>query len=103
MLDLSCLCPLPQLLLMLLQMMGGAEFMQICDATGDDQGSTAGMRCIQPPDTFPLTVTVNKSCNTECCVNKMLQIIQNMMIPLALELELSMSRRTTISGQHILI
>ena len=30
-----------------------------------------------PPDVFPLIPIVNKSCNIECCVNKMLQIIQN--------------------------
>ena len=34
---------------------------------------------------------------------KMLQIIQNMMFSQGLELELSMFKRTTISGQHLLI
>ena len=65
--------------------------------------STVGVRCIQPPDVFLLTPIVNKSCNIECCVNKMLQIIKNMMFCQGLELELSMFRRTTISGQHVLI
>ena len=41
---------------------------------------TVGIRCIQPPDVFPVTSTVSKLCNIECCVNKMLQIIQNMNI-----------------------
>ena len=41
---------------------------------------TVGIRCIQPPDVFPLTSMVNKSRNIECCVNNMLQIIQNMMV-----------------------
>ena len=58
--------------------------------------STLGIRCIQPPDVFSLTPVVNKSCNIQCCVNKMLQIIQNMMVSQGLELELSMFRRTTI-------
>ena len=31
---------------------------------------TVGIRCIQPPDVFPLTSTANKSCNIECCVLK---------------------------------
>ena len=61
---------------------------------------TVGIRCIQPPDVFPLTPIVNKSCKIECCVNKMLKIIQNMMVSQGLELELSMFIRTTISGQH---
>ena len=65
--------------------------------------NTVGIRCIQPPDIFPLTSMVNKSCNIECCVNNMLQIIQNMMFSQGLELELSMFRRTTISGQHSLV
>ena len=37
---------------------------------------TVGMRS----DVFPLTSIVNKSCDAECCVNNMLQIIQNMMV-----------------------
>ena len=37
---------------------------------------TVGIRCIQPLYFFPLTSIVNKSCNIECCVNKMLQIIK---------------------------
>ena len=56
-----------------------------------------------PPDVFPLTPIVIKLCKIEYCVNKMLQIIQNMMFSQGLELELSMFRRTTISGQHPLI
>ena len=52
----------------------------------------------RPPDVFPLTPIVKKSCKSECCVNEMLQIIKNMMVSQGLELELSMSRRTTISG-----
>ena len=50
-----------------------------------------------------LTPIVNKSCNTECCVNNMLQIIQNMMVSQCSELEPSMFRGTTLSGQHPLI
>ena len=53
-----------------------------------------------PPVVTPLTPTINKSCNIECCVNNRLQIIQNMMVSQGLDLELSMFRRTTISGQH---
>ena len=64
---------------------------------------TVGIRCNQPPDVFPLTPIINKLCNIECCVNKMLQIIQNMMVSQGLEVELSLFRRTTISGQRILI
>ena len=59
---------------------------------------TVGIKCIQPPDVFPFTPIVNKSRNIECCVNNMLQIIQNMMFSQSLELELSMFGRTTISG-----
>ena len=47
-----------------------------------------------------MTSIVNKSGKIECCVNIMFQIIQNMMVSQGLELELSMFRRTTISGQH---
>ena len=64
---------------------------------------TVGIGCIQPPEFFPLTSVVNKSCNYKCCVNNMLQIIQNMMVSEGLELELNVFRRATISGQHILI
>ena len=49
-----------------------------------------------PPDVFPLIPIVNKSCNIECCVNKMLQIIQNMTVSEGLELELSIVRRTKL-------
>ena len=60
---------------------------------------TVGIRCIQPPDVFPLIPIVNKSSNIKRCVNNMLQIIQNMFSQ-GLEVELSMFRRTTVSGQH---
>ena len=62
---------------------------------------TVGIRCIQPPEFFPLTSIVNKLCNIEGCVNNTLQIIQNMMFSQGLELELSMFRRTAthISSQ----
>ena len=43
---------------------------------------TVGIKCIQPPDVFPLTPIVNKPCNIECCVNKI-------MFSQGLELELS--------------
>ena len=56
-----------------------------------------------PPDVFPLIPIVNKSCNIGRCVNNMLQIIQNMMVSQCSELELSMFRGTTVSGQHPLI
>ena len=57
-----------------------------------------------PPDIFPLIPIVNnKLCNIECCVNNMLQIIQNMMVSQCSELELSMFRGTTLLGQHPLI
>ena len=56
-----------------------------------------------PPDIFPLIPIVNKLCNIERCVNNMLQIIQNMMVSQGSELELSMFRWTTLSGQHPLI
>ena len=42
------------------------------------------------PDVFPLTPVVNRSCNIECCVNRMLQILQNMMVTQGLALEPSM-------------
>ena len=58
---------------------------------------------INPPDVFPLIPIVNKSCNIECCVNSMLQIIQIMMVSHCSELELSMFRGTTQSGHHPLI
>ena len=57
-------------------------------------------KLFNPPDVFPLTSIVNKSFNIEWCVNNMLQIIQNMMVYVVLELDLSMFRRTTMSGQH---
>ena len=50
---------------------------------------TVGFRCIQPPDVFPLTSILNKSCNIECGVNNMLRIIQNRMVSQGLQLELS--------------
>ena len=56
-----------------------------------------------PPDVFSLIPVVNKSCNIERCVNNMLQIIQNMIVSQCSELELSMFRGTTLSGQHPLI
>ena len=56
-----------------------------------------------PPDVLLLTPIVNKSCKIECCVNNMLQIIQNMMFSQGLELELSKFRTTAISGQHPLV
>ena len=43
------------------------------------------------PQTFTHWLIVNKSCKVECCVNKMLQIFQNMFSQ-GLELELSMFR-----------
>ena len=55
------------------------------------------------PDIFPLIDIVNKSCNIEHCVNNVLQIIQNKMVSEGLELELSMFRRTTVSGLHPLV
>ena len=48
---------------------------------------TVGSRSIQPLDVFPLIPIVNKSCNIECCVNNMLQIIQNMMVSQGLGVE----------------
>ena len=65
--------------------------------------STVGSRSIQPPGVFPLIPIVNELCNIECCVNNMLQIIQNMLVSQCLELELSMFRGTTLSGQHPLM
>ena len=56
-----------------------------------------------PPDIFPLIPILNKSRNIERCVNNMLQIIQNMMVSQCSELELSIFRGTTLSGQHPLI
>ena len=76
---------------------------EIDSRRNNNAATTVGIRCIQPPDVFPLTSIVNKSCNIECCVNKMFQIIQNMMVSKDLELELSMFRGTTLSGQHPLI
>ena len=67
------------------------------------RGRTVGIRCIQPPDIFPLTPIGNKSCNIEWCVNNMLQIIQIMMVSQGKKIELSVFRMTTISGQHQLI
>ena len=49
---------------------------------------TVGIRFVKPPDVFPLTSVVNKSCNIECRVNNMLQIIQNMMVSQDLGLEI---------------
>ena len=65
--------------------------------------ATVGIRCIQPLDVFILTPIVNESCNTQCCVNNMHQIIQNMMFPQGLELELSMFIEGLLSGQHHLV
>ena len=65
--------------------------------------STVGIRCIQPPDVFPLTSIVNESCKIESCVDSMLPINQNMIVSGGLELILSVFRRTTISDQHPLI
>ena len=56
-----------------------------------------------PLDVFASIPIANKSCNIECCVNNMLQIIQNMVVSQCSELELSMFRGTTLSGQHPLI
>ena len=49
-----------------------------------------------PPDIFPLTSIVNKSCNIEPCVKTILPIIQNLIVSQGLELILSMCRRTTM-------
>ena len=81
---------------------GGSKVRSL-DMPTKDVLYTVGNRRIQPPDIFPMTSIVNESCNIECCVNSMLQIIQNMMVSQGLELELSMFRRTIISGQHLLI
>ena len=53
-----------------------------------------------PLDVFPLIPMANKSCNIDRCVNNMLQIIQNMMVSQCSELELSVCRGITLSGQH---
>ena len=47
---------------------------------------TVGIRCIQPPDVFPLTSIVNKSRKIEYCDNKMLQVIQNVIVSQVVEL-----------------
>ena len=60
-------------------------------------------KVFNPPDIFPLISIVNKSCNIERCVKNMFQIIQNTMVSQCSELELSMFRGTTLSGQHPLI
>ena len=41
---------------------------------------TVGNGSIQPQDVFPLTPMVNKSCKIECCVNKIHQIVQDMIL-----------------------
>ena len=65
--------------------------------------NTVEIRCIQTPDVFPLTSIVTKLCKIECCVNTMLQIIENMMGSQGSEAKLSMLGRTTTSGQHPLV
>ena len=60
-------------------------------------------KLFNPPDFFPLTSIVNKSCKIECCVNSMLPINQNMIVSQGLQLILGAFRRTTISYQHPLI
>ena len=55
------------------------------------------------PIFFPLNPIVNKSCKSECCCNKMHQIVQNMIQTRGLELKLSLLWRTNISGQHPLV
>ena len=55
------------------------------------------------PDILPLIPIVSKSCNIERCVDNILQIIQNMKVSKCSELELSMFRGTTLSGQYPLI
>ena len=52
---------------------------------------------------FPYDFYRNRLCNIDCCVNSMRPINQNMIVSQGLELELSMFRRTTMSGQHHLI
>ena len=60
-------------------------------------------KLFNPPCVFPMISIVNKSCNIECCVNKMFRINKKMIVSRGLELILSVFRRTTISGQHPLI
>ena len=59
-------------------------------------------KLFNPPCGYPMISIVNKSCNIESCVN-MLQIIPNMTVSQGSELELSMFRGSTLSGQHPLI
>ena len=59
--------------------------------------TTINIRCIQPHDASPLTPIGDKSYKIECCVNKMLQMIQNMIFSRGLELGLSIFRKTTNS------
>ena len=60
-------------------------------------------KVFNPPEVFPLIPIVNKSRNIEHYVNNMRQIAQNMMVSQCSELELSMFRGTSLSGQHPLI
>ena len=56
-------------------------------------------KLFNPPDIFPLTSIVNKSCNIERCVKSMRPIFQNKIVSQGLERILSIYRRTTMSGQ----
>ena len=51
---------------------------------------TVASKSIQPPDVFPLAPIVNKSYKIECCGNKMLQIVPNMMLYQYLQLKLNL-------------
>ena len=51
---------------------------------------------------FPLNLTVHNSWKVRCCGDKMLQVIQNMILSRGLQLKLSLLWRTTISDQHSL-
>ena len=69
----------------------------------NSSSTTVVLKIIQPPLLFPMTSTVNESCNIECCVNSMLPINQNMIVSQGLEHILSVFKRTSISDQHPLI
>ena len=54
---------------------------------------TVGIRCIQPPEVFPLTAIVNKSCKLSVVLTT---CFKSLMFSHGLEFELSLFRRTTI-------
>ena len=72
------------------------------DGTAIQWWPYCGGQSFRTPRVLTLNPIVNKSCKTKRCGKRMHQIIQDMILSEGLELQLSLLRRTTISGPHTL-